>query len=230
MTSCAADDSGTRCSTRPALPALHPRRRDDDAVAVNFRPRQLRGLVEPQPGEQQHPVERADRVLHPPGGPPEREQFSVGEAAAARLRLADDLLDLQPVARRHGQAVDVLVDAPVEKPPDEDQQARAICGALRFLRLMTSSTSSVVMSPNGRSRHAVTKAARKSRSAILPRRSCASLSAMKASAALPKECRMRSRPLTRCLRDGFGLDHGRVDALVDQASAIRRRCAALARA
>ena len=32
-------------------------------VSPNFRPRQMRGLIEPQPGEQQHPVERTDRLF-----------------------------------------------------------------------------------------------------------------------------------------------------------------------
>ena len=60
---------------RPAVLALHPLRRNDDGVAVNLWPRQLRALVEPQTGEQQHPIGRTDWVLHPPGRPPEREQL-----------------------------------------------------------------------------------------------------------------------------------------------------------
>jgi len=70
--------------------------------------------------------------------------------------------------------------------------ARAITGAVRFLALMISSTSSGVMSLTGRSPHAVTKAARKSRSASLPRRSSANLLVKKACATLAKECLTRS--------------------------------------
>ena len=50
--------------TRLALPALHPRRRDGDDVAMNFRPRNLRGLVQPQSGEQERAVDRTCRVAH----------------------------------------------------------------------------------------------------------------------------------------------------------------------
>ena len=52
MTSCAVDDNGTRCSrARPFLPFIRSAGMMT-MVAVNFRPRQLRALVEPQPGEQ----------------------------------------------------------------------------------------------------------------------------------------------------------------------------------
>src|SRR6516164_3278262 len=107
---------------RPVLPGLHARCRDDEMVAVQLAPRQPCYLIQPEPGEQQDPIDRTDRIAETAGRPPEREQLLIVEATAARDRRADDLRWLQPVARRAGEAVDILIDHPVEEPLGRDQE------------------------------------------------------------------------------------------------------------
>ena len=206
---------------RLAVLALHPRRRDDDdIVALHFRPRHLRALVEPQAGEQQHPVGGTDGVLDAPGRAPERDQLHVRQAAAARLRLADDLGADQPVAWRVIKPVDVLIDAPVEKPLDHDQQpARRVWrGALLrvddFQHVELGDFADRSVAPCGDevgAEVALHRLAAPLLRQLVPDESLGGVAERVPDA---------QRPLTVCLLTRLGLDTGRVEALGDQAAPL----------
>src|SRR5262249_4151379 len=85
---------------------------------------------EPEPGEQQQPVERAIWIAKPFGRAPKRPQLVISQHAIARVTLPDQVAGIQPPTRISFQTIPIGAYGPIEKAADQRGMAKGLIPAV----------------------------------------------------------------------------------------------------